>query len=91
MDRNEVPTTKGSVGGGVAELIAIICVDERDFYPAENHVRVEILSACWTRLAADSHPTSVRACMDLYWVSKMLRSFMRRLSKVVSFGIGKIS
>ena len=71
MGRNGVPTTKGSVEGGVAEFMAITCVDETDFNPAENHVLVEIWSAYWTRLAAGSHPTSVRACMDLYWVSKM--------------------
>ena len=87
MDRNEVSTTKESVEGGVAETMTIICVDETEFFPAENHVRVEILSACWTRLAAGSHPTSVRACMDLYWFSQVLSSFMQTLSK---FGLKEI-
>ena len=32
MNGNEVPTTKGSIGCGATESMAIICVDERTFF-----------------------------------------------------------
>ena len=91
MDRNEVPTTKGSVGGGVTSSMTIISMTKRAFIQQKATSAWRNCPLVGRVSLRDSHPTSERACINLDWIAKVLSSPTKRLLKVVSFGHGRTS